>query len=76
MRRYTDDEGRTWDVVLGRASFGMLYALFVPAAGNPEPTRQALLGASSYAAAETELDELSKDELASLLQRSELKSLE
>ena len=76
MRRFTDERGRGWDVVLGRESFGTLYALFVPRAGNTERTRQTMLSAVSYAEAEAELSELSEDGLASLLERSEPKSLE
>jgi hypothetical protein len=76
VRRFTDEDGQSWDVVLGRESFGALYALFVPAAGNPGSTRQTPLTADSYAGAEAELSGLSPSELGSLLQRSELKTLE
>ena len=76
MRRFTDPSGRSWDVVLGRESFGALYALFVPAAGNDERTRQTPLSADSYAGAEVELSGLSTAELGSLLERSEPKTLE
>lgn len=56
MRRYTDPAGRTWDVVLGRESFGTLLALFVPAAGNAGGPRQTVLAATSPRDAEAELD--------------------
>jgi hypothetical protein len=51
VRRYTDSRGREWDVVVGRESFGALYALFVPAAETRAETRQALLQADSQARA-------------------------
>jgi hypothetical protein len=72
----TDPRGRTWDVVLGRESFGALYALFIPARGNPEQARQALLLADSQAAADEELQKLSDHELNDLLDRSEPKSMQ
>lgn len=71
MRRHTDRHGRTWDVVLGRESFGALYALFVEAHGDE--TRQTLLRATSQAEAEAELDAMSSGDLDDLLERSEPK---
>jgi hypothetical protein len=76
MLRHTDPEGHAWDVVVGRESFGALYALFVPAAGNPGEIRQALLHADSPQDAEAELDNLSPGELDTLLRESEPKRLE
>lgn len=75
MRRYQDSQGRLWDVVVGRESFGALYALFVPAASNPGEARQALLTAESQMHAEAELDALSVDELNELWRRSEPKRM-
>ena len=73
MLRYTDDDGRIWDVVIGRESFGTLLALFVPAAGNDAWPRQAVLGAESRIGASAELDALEPGALDELFQRSELK---
>ncbi|MBW3552261.1 MAG: hypothetical protein KY466_02055 [Gemmatimonadetes bacterium] len=73
MRRYTDSEGRPWDVVLGRESFGALLALFVPAAGNRAPPRQSMLGAESRQGAATELADLEPAELDALFERSQPK---
>jgi hypothetical protein len=75
MRRHQDTQGRSWDVTVGRESFGALYALFLPTATNPEEPRQALLRAESAMEAETELDGLTSDELDDLLQRSEPKRM-
>ncbi|MFW6201354.1 MAG: hypothetical protein ACOC8B_02145, partial [Gemmatimonadota bacterium] len=56
MRRFTDADGREWDVVLGRESWGVHYALFVPRGRTRSATsRQDLLDASGYGAAETAL---------------------
>lgn len=73
VRRHTDPEGRGWDVVVGRESFGALYALFIPARDNPAQPRQALLRADSQGEAERQLERLSSSELNELLEGSELK---
>ena len=75
MRRYTDPRGRTWDVVVGRESFGALYALFVPAGETRAETRQTLLHADSQTAARQSLEGMSEDELNGLFERSEPKRL-
>ncbi len=75
MRRYTDSEGRAWDVVVGRESFGALYAIFAPAPGNHHPPRQTPLAGDSSGEAGRELDALSDDEMADLFERSEPKRL-
>jgi hypothetical protein len=70
MRRFTDAEGRSWDVTIGRESWGALYALFIPVGSRAEPVRQALLQASDHIAAERELDAMDEAALRALLQRS------
>jgi hypothetical protein len=72
MRRFDDDDGRRWDVVLGRESWGALYALFVPA-GHDAPIRQALLRAVAHDAAQHELDDMSGEELSALFRASTIK---
>lgn len=76
MRRYTDPRGRSWDVVVGRESFGALYALFVPAAETRAETRQTLLQADSQTAARESVEAMSQDELNDLFDRSEPKRLQ
>ena len=73
MRRYDDPHGRTWDVVIGRESWGMHLALFVPAAGHEGPVRQTPLRASSQEQAAAELDAMDDAALADLLERSTIK---
>lgn len=75
MRRFTDPRDREWDVVVGRESFGALYALFVPAAETRAETRQALLQADSKMAAAELVDAMSHEELTALFERSEPKRL-
>lgn len=75
MRRFTDERGRVWDVVVGRESFGALYAIFAPAAGNREGPRQTPLPGDSKGEAGRELDALGDEELADLFERSEPKRL-
>lgn len=72
MRRYVDDQGRAWDVVLGRESWGTMLALFVPRGGGG--ARQATLHSSDYNLAQQELDALADRELADLLRDSVEKS--
>lgn len=76
VRRYTDSRGRSWDVVVGRESFGALYALFVPAADTRAETRQALLEADSQMAAREALEAMPEDQLTELFERSEPKRLQ
>jgi hypothetical protein len=73
VRRYADEAGRAWDIVIGRESFGALLALFVPAAGNPDAPRQAMLTADSHAGAEAELDAMEPVDLDGLFERSQPK---
>lgn len=72
MRRFVDSEGREWDVVLGRESWGALLALFVPRGGGT--ARQAMLRSSDYNAAQLELESLDEARLAALLETSVEKS--
>jgi hypothetical protein len=68
MRRFTDERGEAWDVVVGRESWGTLYALFVPAGiGRTEPVRQTLLRAAGYDQAQRELDSLDEAALREML---------
>ncbi len=67
MRRFVDEEGGTWDVVLGRESWGALYALFVPAGpGQTRPVLQALLRSVGYDAAYAELMDADEARIADL----------
>lgn len=76
VRSFTDPRGRSWDVVVGRESFGALYALFVPAGETRAETRQALLHAESQADAQQSVEDMTEDELTELFERSELKRLQ
>ena len=69
MRVFVDRDGARWDVVLGRESWGALYALFVPAGGAP--LRQTLLRADDSLAAQRLLTDT---ELQDLLERSETRN--
>jgi hypothetical protein len=76
VRRYTDSRGRSWDVVVGRESFGALYALFVPSGETRAETRQTLLGAESQTGARQAVEAMSDEELNELFDRSEPKRLQ
>ena len=75
MRRFVDPRDREWDVVVGRESFGALYALFVPAGETRAETRQTLLHADSQTAAQEMLSTMSDEEVTELYERSEPKRL-
>lgn len=65
MRRFTDPDGRVWDVVLGRESWGGNMALFVPAGEGV--VRQAPLRSAGYDDAQRELDTMDDAALQELL---------
>ncbi len=72
MRRFRDSEGRPWDAVVGRESWGSLYALFVPAGtGRDEPVRQALLRSVGYDEAHRELADMDDQTLLDLFRGSQ-----
>ena len=68
MRGFTDDDGRRWQVVLGKESWGTLVLLFSPVSGGE--TRTSILAAETAFAANAELDVLSDDELRDRLRDS------
>jgi len=69
MRRFTDRDGRSWEVVPGRESWGTIVALFIPV-GDDGEIRQAALAAPGYEAAEAELDRMGEPGLQELLDRA------
>ena len=67
MRRILDEQGGSWDVVVGRESWGTLYALFVPAGpAARQAVRQALLQSAGYEQAQQELDAMDESALRAL----------
>lgn len=68
MWTYEDEDGGRWDVVLGRESWGALYALFVPK--QEGLVRQTPLSADSYAAAQAEVDGGGREGLERLFRSS------
>jgi hypothetical protein len=72
MRRFTDNAGNGWDIVLGRESWGTLVALFVPERSS-DRARQAQMDASGYDAAAKIIDESDNAALQALLDRSTVK---
>jgi hypothetical protein len=65
MRRIRDAGGESWDVVVGRSSWGAFHALFAAVKGNE--VRQVDLSATAQDEAERELAGSSDDELRALL---------
>lgn len=73
MRGFTDAEGRSWEAVVGRESWGAFFAIFIPR--EEGAVRQVLLSASSYEDATRELADLDAPALRDLFRRSEPKTL-
>jgi hypothetical protein len=71
MRRFRAPGGLPWDAVVGRESWGTLYALFLPAGvGRTEPVRQALLASAGYEQAQQELEQMDEAALQGLFAAS------
>lgn len=73
MRRFTDPRGASWEVVVGRESWGAFFAIFIPR--EEAPLRQTMLAASGQEEAGRELDGMDDAALADLFERSEPKTL-
>jgi hypothetical protein len=72
MRSFKDVEGNRWEVVLGRASWGAMYALFVPI-GRSADVRQTMLRSDDYISADRLLDEIDDHALQALFDQSTVK---
>jgi hypothetical protein len=68
MRRFIDEDGRGWEVIIGRESWGGMVALFVPQGGD---VLQKALTADSHAEAQAMLDGATEDELRALLAQAQ-----
>lgn len=69
MRQLQDDRDRSWDVVVGRESWGAFFAIFVPR-GHDAAIRQTSLDAGDRADAAREVDGMDREELLELLRKS------
>jgi len=74
MRSFLDGDGRRWDVVAGRESWGGIVAIFLPREEGGH-ILEAPLDAAGYAAANEELDALDEEGLKGLLERARPKEL-
>ncbi|HEV2146222.1 MAG TPA: hypothetical protein VGR37_02265 [Longimicrobiaceae bacterium] len=68
MRSFTDAEGRTWDVVPGRESWGTVVLLFSPRQGSG--ARTAPLASETVRDADQELAEMTEEALRERLAES------
>ena len=66
MRLFEGADGREWEVVVGRESWGVCYAIFLPRQGDGGPL-QAMLKATSMQEARGELMGMDDGELSALL---------
>ncbi len=68
MRLFQDGTGRTWEVTLGKESWGTLVLLFGPEDGGE--VRKAILASETPLDAQREFDALTDAELAARLTES------
>jgi len=72
MRFFVDGSGRSWQIVIGRESWGTHMALLVPV-GRNDPVRTAPLRAVSADAAQAEIDALDEAGLQKLVDSSRIR---
>jgi len=75
MRRFFGKDGREWEAVVGRESWGTVVAIFVPREGG-DPPRQTLLESTTTDEALRDLQRMPEEKLRVLLERSKVKTLE
>ncbi|HEU4564166.1 MAG TPA: hypothetical protein VFS05_05945 [Gemmatimonadaceae bacterium] len=68
MRTFTAPDGREWEAVLGKESYGTLVVLFTPRGGGE--ARKSVLGAESQLGGALELEAMSDEELRARLAES------
>jgi len=73
--RFTAADGREWEVVAGRESWGAIVAIFIPV-GDDQALRQTHLSAASYEEANAELGALGQEALQALLDRAIPKTMD
>ena len=74
MRRFRDGEGREWEVVIGRESWGAFFAIFVPR-GHEAAVRQTMLDAGSQGEASEIVDDGDDGAMRELLAESRPKEM-
>ena len=72
MRVYKDEEGRSWDAVVGRESWGAVVLIFVAREGS-DPPRQTLMSVRSPEEGNRELKGMTEKELGDLFEGSAAK---
>ena len=75
MRSFLGSDGREWEVVVGRESWGALFAIFMARKGQ-DPPRQTMLEGTSVDEALRTILSMEEEELRALLERSCPKAME
>jgi len=75
VRRFDDPEGRSWDLVVGRESWGSFVALFVPRGDGGKGVREAPLDAPARDQAEKEVGSLDREGVLRLFRSSRPKNV-
>jgi hypothetical protein len=68
MRRFVGEDGREWEVTIGKESWGTLVLLFSPLGSGD--VRKAVIAAETSLAAHAELDAMTDEMLRTQLERA------
>jgi len=75
MRTFDDALGRKWEVVVGRESWGVTVAMFIPADGGDD-VRETPLEVDGYEEGIAEVEALDERGLKDIFERSRAKKME
>lgn len=78
MWKFEDEEGKGWEIVLGRESWGGFFALFIPGEGHEDGgtrVRQTPVDADGHAEASRFIEELGRPGWLRLLEASRPKEM-
>lgn len=78
MWTFEDEEGRSWEIAVGRESWGGFFALFIPGDGREDVrdgVRQTPVDATGHAEASRLIDELGRPGWLRLLKESRPKEM-
>jgi len=75
MRTFEDGLGRKWEVAVGRESWGVIVAMFLPADGGRD-VRETPLEVGGYEEGVAEVEALDQEGLKEMFERSRAKKME
>lgn len=78
MWKFEDEDGRGWEIVVGRESWGGFFALFIPGMGHEEEdigVRQTPVDADGHSEASRLIDEVGRSGWLRMLSESRPKEM-